>query len=182
MDKKFHGENRRKVAAHMAGNEAMLFFSGEPVRKTADEEFPFFANRNFLYLTGIKQERSALVLQKRGQLLSECLFVTKPNFEREIWTGRRLKEDEIHEISGVEGVEDIEPFAVACLCENRLFKGAIPVPINVPVVGVQCRGIGEARPAVVVVQHVSDAEALVEPQRCRGEAQPFRVAATRLLL
>jgi Xaa-Pro aminopeptidase len=107
MEQRFYSENRRKVAAHMTGNEAMLFFSGEPVRKTGDEDFPFFTNRNFLYLTGIKQEQSVLLIQKKGDLLSECLFVTKPDFEREIWTGRRFTDDEIHEISGVEGVEDI---------------------------------------------------------------------------
>jgi Xaa-Pro aminopeptidase len=107
MDNKFHSENRRRLAAHMADNDAMLFFSGEGVRKSADEDFPFFANRNFLYLTGIKQERSALLLQKKSGLLSERLFVTKPDLEREVWTGRRLTEVEINELSGVEAVEDI---------------------------------------------------------------------------
>lgn len=86
----------------------MLFFSGESVRKSADEDFPFFANRNFLYLTGIKQEQSVLLLQKKGGLIVECLFVTRPDFEREIWTGRRLTEEEINAISGVEQVEDID--------------------------------------------------------------------------
>ena len=107
MDNKFHSENRRKLAATMADNDAMLFFSGESVRKSTDEDFPFFANRNFLYLTGIKQERSALLLQKKGDLLSERIFVTKPDLEREVWTGRRLTEVEINELSGVEAVEDI---------------------------------------------------------------------------
>jgi len=107
MNSRFYGENRRRVAAHMTDKEAMLFFSGESIRKTADEDFPFFTNRNFLYLTGIKQERSALLLQKRDDLTSECLFVTKPDVEREIWTGRRFTDEEIHEVSGVEGVEDI---------------------------------------------------------------------------
>jgi Xaa-Pro aminopeptidase len=107
MDKLFYSQNRQKLAAQMNDDEAMLFFSGESVRKTADENFPFFANRNFLYLTGVKQEQSALLLQKRGELVSECLFVTKPDFEREIWSGRRLTEAELNEISGVEGVEDI---------------------------------------------------------------------------
>src|SRR5687767_2361031 len=107
MDKRFYIENRRRVAAHMTGNDAMLFFSGESVRKTADEDFPFFTNRNFLYLTGIKQEGSALLLLKKGDLVSECLFVTKPDFAREVWTGRRFTDEEINEISEVEGVEDI---------------------------------------------------------------------------
>ena len=107
MDKSFYGENRRRLAAHMTGNDAMLFFSGEPVRKTADEDFPFFTNRNFLYLTGIKQEQSTLLLQKRGDLISECLFVAKPDLEREVWTGRRFTDEEIIQISGVEGIEDL---------------------------------------------------------------------------
>ena len=108
MDKRFYVENRRKLAAQMMANEVMLFFSGESLRKSADENFPFFTNRNFLYLTGIKQEQSVLLLQKRGDLVSECLFVTKPDLAREIWTGRRLTESEISEISGVAGVDDID--------------------------------------------------------------------------
>jgi Xaa-Pro aminopeptidase len=108
MDKLFFSENRQRLAEHMTDGDAMLFFSGESLRKTADENFPFFTNRNFLYLTGIKQERSALLVQKKNGLVSECLFVTKPDFEREIWTGRRFTETEINEISGVEGVEDVD--------------------------------------------------------------------------
>lgn len=108
MDKSFYIKNRQRLAEHMADNEAMLFFSGESQRKTADEDFPFFVNRNFLYLTGIKQERSALLIQKKGGLVSECLFVTKPDLEQEVWTGRRLTEAEINETSGVEGIESID--------------------------------------------------------------------------
>ena len=108
MDKKFYSENRRRLAAHLTDKDAMLFFSGESVRKSADENFPFFTNRNFLYLTGVPQEQSALLLLKQGDLVSECLFVTKPDFEKEIWTGRRFTEEEINEISGVEEVEDID--------------------------------------------------------------------------
>ena len=107
MDKRFHGENRRRLAAYMADGDAMLLFSGESLRKSADENFPFFTNRNFLYLTGVKQEQSALLLQKKNDLLIECLFVTKPDVEQEIWTGRRFTEAEINEISGAEGVDDI---------------------------------------------------------------------------
>lgn len=108
MDQKFYIVNRQKLGSHMMDKDIMLFFSGEPARKTADEDFPFFANRNFLYLTGVKQERSVLLLQKHGDLLSERLFVTKPDFEREIWTGRRLTDEEIEAISGLGQVEDVD--------------------------------------------------------------------------
>jgi Xaa-Pro aminopeptidase len=107
MDKKFYNETRRRVAAQIMDKDVMLFFSGEAVRKTADEDFPFFTNRNFLYLTGIKQPQSALLLQKHADLISERLFVTKPDLEREVWTGRRLTDEEIYEISDIEQVEDI---------------------------------------------------------------------------
>jgi len=108
MDKKFHVENRRRLSAHMTGNDAMLFFSGESARKSADENFPFFANRNFLYLTGVKQEQSALLIQKKGDLISERMFVAKPDVEREVWNGKRFTDAEINAISGVEQVEDID--------------------------------------------------------------------------
>lgn len=108
MDRKFYVGNRQRLAAQLSGNDVMLFFSGEGRRKTADEDFPFFTNRNFLYLTGIKQERSALLIQKKDDLVSERLFVTLPDLEREVWTGRRFTETEINELSGVEKVEDIE--------------------------------------------------------------------------
>lgn len=107
MNKEFHTENRRRLSAHMADNEAMLFFSGESIRKSADEDFPFFANRNFLYLTGIKQENSTLLLLKKNGLTSEKIFLAKPDLEREVWEGKRLTLEEVNEISGVEGVEDI---------------------------------------------------------------------------
>jgi Xaa-Pro aminopeptidase len=92
----------------MADDDAMLFFSGESVRKSADESFPFFTNRNFLYLTGIQQEGSALLLQKEDGLLRERLFASRPDLEQEIWTGRRFTDEEISEISGVEEVEDFK--------------------------------------------------------------------------
>ncbi len=108
MDQQFFSENRRKIAAQTMDKDVLLFFSGESIRKTADEDFPFFTNRNFLYLTGIKQERSVLLLQKHGDLIGERLFVPKPDLAREVWTGRRLTDEEIHEISGIGQVEDID--------------------------------------------------------------------------
>jgi Xaa-Pro aminopeptidase len=85
----------------------MLFFSGEGERKTADENYPFFTNRNFLYLSGVKQEQSALLLQNKDSILSESLFVLKPDVAKEIWTGRRFTDEELNEISGIERIEDI---------------------------------------------------------------------------
>jgi Xaa-Pro aminopeptidase len=108
MDKGFYIENRRRLAAHMADGDCMLFFSGENVRKTADENYPFFTSRNFLYLAGVRQPQSALLLQNTGGKISERLFALKPDLAREIWTGRRFTDPELVEISGIEQIEDID--------------------------------------------------------------------------
>jgi Xaa-Pro aminopeptidase len=107
MNRLLFKENRSRIAERMTGDDIMLFFSGENVRKTADENYPFFTNRNFLYLTGVKQEQSALLLEKKGGVISECLFVLKPDLAREIWTGRRFTDEELNEMSGIEKIEDI---------------------------------------------------------------------------
>lgn len=108
MDKQFRIENRRRMADQMGENDVMLFFSGEGVRKTADEDYPFFTNRNFLYLTGVQQEQSVLMMKKTKGVLSESLFVLKPDPAREVWTGRRMTETELNDISGIGQIEDIE--------------------------------------------------------------------------
>lgn len=107
MDKTFHLRNRRGIAAHLAEGDLMLFFSGESVRKSADEDYPFFTNRNFLYLTGVRQPRSVLWLHNRGGIVQERLFVLLPDPAQEIWTGRRFTDEELYEISGIETGEDI---------------------------------------------------------------------------
>ncbi|MFM8321825.1 MAG: aminopeptidase P N-terminal domain-containing protein [Chloroflexota bacterium] len=108
MEPSFYIENRRRLAANLADGELMLFFSGEGVRKSADENYPFFANRNFLYLTGVKQERCALLLYNQGGQVSQRLLALKPDPAQEIWTGRRLTPAELAALSGIEQVDDIE--------------------------------------------------------------------------
>lgn len=108
MDKTFHTQNRRGLAAYMAEGDLMLFFSGENVHKTADADYPFFTNRNFLYLTGVKQEHSALLLHHKDGAVQERLFALPPDPAREVWTGRRFTGEELQALSGVEQIEDIE--------------------------------------------------------------------------
>ena len=110
MNKQFYQDNRRKIAEHMADGDVMVFFSGEGVRKTADENYPFFANRNFLYLAGVKQEQCVLLMQKTGDVVHEILFALKTDPAKEVWTGRRLTAQELTELSGIDQIEDIETF------------------------------------------------------------------------
>ena len=53
MNKEFYQGNREKLYAQMKENALLVLFSGTEVRKTNDEFYPFYTNRNFLYLTGL---------------------------------------------------------------------------------------------------------------------------------
>ena len=51
----------------MKESSLLVLFSGTEVRKTNDEFYPFYTNRNFLYLTGLDQKELALIARKDGQ-------------------------------------------------------------------------------------------------------------------
>lgn len=49
MEREFYQGNREKLYERMKENSILLLFSGTEVRKTADEFYPFYTDRNFLY-------------------------------------------------------------------------------------------------------------------------------------
>ena len=93
-----------------------LFFSGSPVRKTADEDYGYFANRNFVYLTGMEQKDTVLMMEKDASGYRETLFILPPNLIEERWTGSRMKPEEI------EAVSMISSFAYKDTFEEELKK------------------------------------------------------------
>ena len=48
MNQEFYAGNRQKVYTQMKPNSLLVLFSGIEVRKTNDEFYPFYTNRNFL--------------------------------------------------------------------------------------------------------------------------------------
>ena len=56
--------NRQKLYSAMLPSSVLLIFSGNEVRKTNDEYYPFFADRNFVYLTGLDCKEAALLAVK----------------------------------------------------------------------------------------------------------------------
>ena len=92
---------RHKLAEHIGEGEILLVFAGNSQRKTADEMYPFFTNRSFLYLAGVRQERTALLMARREGEVKETLYALTPDTEREVWTGRRFTFEELAVLSGV---------------------------------------------------------------------------------
>ncbi len=105
MKAAFYAENRKKLYRMMEPASLLLIFSGEEVRKTNDEYYPFFADRNFVYLTGLTCKSAALLATKNenGET-EERLYILPPDALAERWTGRRVKPEEARAVSGVDRV------------------------------------------------------------------------------
>ncbi len=101
---------RNKIAEGMKDHSLLLLFSGTELKRSADAVYDFSVNRNFYYLTGIKQDHSFLLIKKVDGMVSETLFTSAYNKAKEIWTGKRLTPEEALAISGVSEHANSEDF------------------------------------------------------------------------
>lgn len=97
----FHRDNRNTLYNTLEPNSLCLLFSGQAIRKTGDEDYGFFADRSFVYYTGIEQIGSVLAAVKDDTKTSEMLFMLPPDAHAERWTGKRLKAGEAADLSGI---------------------------------------------------------------------------------
>ena len=104
MEAKFFQGNRKKLYDSLPDNTLLIMSAGSCVRKTADENYLFYADRSFLYMTGIEQEKTILMVEKENGNVVETLYVLPPDMLAERWTGTRLKPEEVTAISGVENI------------------------------------------------------------------------------
>ena len=108
MNKEFYAGNRQRLYENLAPGELLAVFSGEEIRKSADAYYPFHADRNFLYLTGISQKRSVLMARKNFDgSVTEWLYLLPKDAMAERWTGKRLDARQAQELSAISDVRDI---------------------------------------------------------------------------
>ncbi len=100
----FFALNRQKLLDRLPERALAVIFAGRAVVMSTDDLYPFFANRNFFYLTGIEQEESVLVMLKTGRNVKTILFLQVQDPLRERWTGKRMTREEATEISGIPDV------------------------------------------------------------------------------
>ena len=94
-------KNRRNFLARMEDRSFALLFSGEAPHKTADQYYPYVANRNFYYLTGLSRPHFVLALLKADGVTKEFLFIEEATDYSEKWLGHRLTREEAAAISGI---------------------------------------------------------------------------------
>ena len=111
MDKSFYMENRNSLYRMLPEGSLLAVFSGTEVIKTNDEYYPFFADRNFVYLTGLTCKEAVLLASKDADgSVSERLYILPPDLYAERWTGVRVKPDEAEAVSGIGDIRSTDVF------------------------------------------------------------------------
>lgn len=106
VNHKLYVRNRDKLRNNLQKESMAIVQSNDQMPRNGDQFYPFRQNSSFLYLTGIEQEKSVLLIDvdANGQH-KEVLFLLKPNKDLEIWEGHKLTKEEATEISGIEEVK-----------------------------------------------------------------------------
>ena len=97
--------NRNNLLDKIKDNSIVILFAGKAIQKTGDQNYPFTPNRNFYYLTGIKEEEHILVMSKINGVKSSKLYIKDINLELEKWNGKTIRKEEAIEISAVDEVK-----------------------------------------------------------------------------
>lgn len=82
MTKDFYKGNRERLYALMKPASLLALFSGVEIRKTGDEFYPFYTQRNFLYLTGLESRDLAFIARKDDGGRVEEKYTS---FRRTLW-------------------------------------------------------------------------------------------------
>lgn len=111
MKADFYKGNREKLYDMLPEGSIAVIFSGRDILKTNDEYYPFFADRNFVYLTGLECKESILMAAKDGSgSVDERLYILPPDLIAERWTGVRVKPAEAEALSGATDIRSTEMF------------------------------------------------------------------------
>ena len=106
INNSLYTKNRKKYLDKVEPNSVSVLVSNDELPTNADELLPFVQNTNLLYLTGIDQEDTYLILapQFPDRRMREILFIKETSEEIAIWEGNKLSKKEASEISGIETV------------------------------------------------------------------------------
>lgn len=117
---------RRARVMERLGPDALAIFWSAPTRVYShDVDYEYRQDSNLLYLTGIAQQDTILVLMPGNAARKEMLFIREADARREHWEGHSLTPAEATAQSGIETVMRIgefEPF-VAAMFSRRQVNG-----------------------------------------------------------
>ncbi|KAF3700473.1 putative Xaa-Pro aminopeptidase 3 [Channa argus] len=102
-----------KLVPSASSSTHVVLVLSHPTRyMTNDIPYPFHQNQDFLYLSGILEPDSALVLYGKGRPDQTILFVPRRDPGRELWDGPRSGKDGAAALTGIERVHSTEELGV----------------------------------------------------------------------
>ena len=113
IDSQLFIKNRKNFASQMKPNGLAVFNSNDIYPISADSTMPFEQHRDILYLSGVDQEESVLMLfpDCPNEDLREVLFVRETNDHIAVWEGEKLTKEAAFKTSGIKTVywlQDLE--------------------------------------------------------------------------
>lgn len=125
INNSFFKGNRDKLSLLLKNDSVAVVTSNDIMPTNADGTMKFRQNSDLLYLTGILQEETILVLNPDAKDESgrEVLFIRDQNPDLEVWEGRKLSLKEAGRISGINTVFELSKFEkffhdVLCKVDN----------------------------------------------------------------
>jgi Xaa-Pro aminopeptidase len=109
---------RARAMEKLGADTVAVFWSAPPRVYSNDINYEYRQDSNLLYLTGIDQEDTILVLMPGNRSKREILFVREADARREHWNGHSLTPPEASAASGIETVltaNQFEPFMAGVL-------------------------------------------------------------------
>ena len=99
-------QNRNRFVQKMGKNAIAIFNSNDELPTNADQLYKFKQNSDLIWLTGIEQEDTMLVLypDNPDPKYREVLVLVRPNELKEKWDGHRLRANEATAISGIQTI------------------------------------------------------------------------------
>ncbi len=112
IDSQLFVKNRAKFTSQMKPNSVAVFNSNDLYPVSADSHLPFAQHRDILYLSGVDQEESILLLFPDAPYdnLKEVLFLKETNEHIAIWEGEKLTKERAFQVSGIKTVIWLQDF------------------------------------------------------------------------
>lgn len=129
IDKTLYVHNRKNFTARMQPGSIAVFNSNDIITTSADSTRSFKQHTDILWLSGVDQEESILVLfpDCRDPKHREVLFLKETSELIAIWEGEKLTKDQANETSGIKTVYWLNDFETIF---NNLMAEAQNIYIN----------------------------------------------------
>jgi Xaa-Pro aminopeptidase len=112
INKELYIRNRKKFTSKMTAQGLAVFNSNDIYPISADSTMPYQQHRDILYLSGVDQEESILVIfpDSSNPDHKEVLFLKETNEHIAVWEGEKLTKEAAFETSGIKTVYWLSQF------------------------------------------------------------------------